>query len=45
MTTTQDGPATAPAVRATPAQIAQIKQRAAILSVMATILLLSLIHI
>ncbi len=39
MTTTQDGPATAPAVRATPAQIAQIKQRAAILSVMATILL------
>ena len=39
MTTTQDGPATAPAVRATPAQIAQIKQRAAIISVMATILL------
>ncbi len=39
MTTTQDGPATAPAARATPAQIAQIKQRAAILSVMATILL------
>ncbi len=39
MTTTQDGPATAPAERATPAQIAQIKQRAAILSVMATILL------
>ena len=39
MTTTQDGPGTAPAERATPAQIAQIKQRAAILSVMATILL------
>ena len=39
MTTTQDGPATAPPERATPAQIAQIKQRAAILSVMATILL------
>ncbi len=39
MTTTQDGPATAPAVRATPAQIARIKQRAAIISVMATILL------
>jgi cation diffusion facilitator family transporter len=39
MTTTQDGPGTASAERATPAQIAQIKQRAAILSVMATILL------
>lgn len=39
MTTTQDGPVTAPPERATPAQIAQIKQRAAILSVMATILL------
>ncbi|WP_298922616.1 cation diffusion facilitator family transporter, partial [uncultured Bosea sp.] len=39
MTTTQDGPATAPPERATPAQIAHIKQRAAILSVMATILL------
>lgn len=39
MTTTQDGSVTAPPSRATPAQIAQIKQRAAILSVMATILL------
>jgi cation diffusion facilitator family transporter len=39
MTTTQDGPTTAPAVRATPAQISRIKQRAAIISVMATILL------
>ncbi|KRE17763.1 hypothetical protein ASE63_00735 [Bosea sp. Root381] len=38
MTSTQDGPNGAP-VRATPAQIAQIKQRAAILSVMATLLL------
>jgi len=38
MTSTQDGPEQAP-VRATSAQIAQIKQRAAILSVMATLLL------
>ncbi|PZO03868.1 MAG: cation transporter [Hyphomicrobiales bacterium] len=38
MTSTQDGPSGSPA-RATPAQIAQIKQRAAILSVMATLLL------
>lgn len=39
MTTTQDGAVAAQPQRATPAQIAQIKQRAAILSVMATILL------
>jgi len=39
MTVTQDGPVTTHAVRATPAEIARIKQRAAILSVMATILL------
>jgi cation diffusion facilitator family transporter len=38
MTRTQDGPERAP-IRATPAQIAVIKQRAAILSVMATLLL------
>lgn len=39
MTATQDGPVATQPVRATPAEIARIKQRAAILSVMATILL------
>jgi len=39
MTATQDGPVATHQVRATPAEIARIKQRAAILSVMATILL------
>ncbi len=39
MTATQDGPVTTPNRRATPAEIASIKQRAAIISVMATILL------
>lgn len=39
MTVTQDGSATTPTQRVTPAEIARIKQRAAILSVMATVLL------